>query len=283
MNPHNQPSHPVFPYPWASDWGEDRYGLWQAFTYQAVRHVFRWIGPGGFMMGSPKTERGRSSNEELHLVTLSQGFWLAETTVTQALWQAVMGDNPSDFKGDERPVEQVNWADAQVFIAKLRQLYPELNARLPWEAEWEYACRAGTQTPFSFKGELTLAKVNYRGTWEYKASKWGEGAKQATAEVKAYPCNAWGLFVMHGNVWEWCEDIWRESLGAAAVCDPWQAPTGLEPGALRVVRGGSWHYGGRYVRSAIRYGYRPDLRSINIGLRLALSHAELQQGGGTAG
>ncbi|POZ52821.1 formylglycine-generating enzyme family protein [Methylovulum psychrotolerans] len=283
MNLHSQPSHPVFPYSWASDWGEDRYGLWQAFIYQAVRHIFRWIEPGSFMMGSPETEQGRYSDEDLHQVTISQGFWLAETTVTQALWQAVMGDNPSHFKGAECPVEQVSWADAQAFIAKLRQLYPDLNARLPWEAEWEYACRAGTQTPFNFAGELTLAKVNYRGTWEYKSDEWGKGAKQATAEVKAYPCNAWGLFAMHGNVWEWCEDVWRDSLGTAAVCDPWQVPTGLEPDALRVVRGGSWDYDGGNVRCAIRERIWPDGRYDRLGLRLALGHAELQQGGGTAG
>jgi formylglycine-generating enzyme required for sulfatase activity len=234
------------------------------------------------MMGTPDTELGRWAGEDWHSVTLSQGFWLAETTVTQALWQVVMGDNPSHFKGDNRPVEQVSWNDTQAFIGQLRQLHPDLTVRLPWEAEWEYACRAGTQTPFNFGDELTLAKINYRGTWEYGTDRWGVAAKRATAEVKTYPCNRWGLFEMHGNVWERCEDLWRESLGTQAVCDPWQSQSAPGTDALRVVRGGSWGSNGRDVRSAIRYRNRPDNRNDYLGLRLALGHTELQPGGGTA-
>ncbi|WP_242632675.1 formylglycine-generating enzyme family protein [Thiothrix fructosivorans] len=233
----NHLSPPTFPYAWASDWGEDRYGLWQAFTYKDVRHAFRWIQPGKFDMGSPETEEGRDNDEDLHHVTLKQGFWLAETTVTQALWEAVTGgENSSHFKGKNRPVEKVSWHDIQTFLTQLNQLHPDLNARLPWEAEWEYACRAGTQTPFHFGGkdDLSLERVNYSGEWD----KWSD--KGETKEVKTYPCNAWGLYEMHGNVWEWCQDVWQEKLPASPVIDPEGIAGGDKAGVLRVVRGGSW-------------------------------------------
>jgi formylglycine-generating enzyme len=268
----------IFPAAWASDFGEDRYGLWMAFTYQGVRQVFRWIPPGMFMMGSLETEQGRYEDEVLHEVTLTKGFWLAETTVTQVLWQAVKSDNPSYFKGDNRPVENVSWDDAQAFIQQmntaLQTLQPEYSLRLPTEAEWEYACRAGTpQNPFNFDDDLSLDKVNYRGTWEYKSNKWDKGALQATAEVKSYPCNAWGLYEMHGNVWEWCQDNWTEQLSKGAVIDP----IGLNTGSARVVRGGSWNYYGRGVRSAIRNRYEADDRIDLIGFRSALG-LELKSG-----
>lgn len=270
----NELSPAVFPAAWASSWGEDPYGLWQAFVYRNVRHAFRWIPPGVFMMGSPETEEGRFDDEDLHEVTLSQGFWLGETTVTQALWQAVMGANPSEFKGDNRPVEQVSWDDAQNFIAKLGDLHPDLKVRLPSEAEWEYACRAGTPTAFYFGAAdtLTLARANYRGTWHYEADTWGEGAKKETADVKSYPCNPWGLYEMHGNVWEWCEDVWREQLSTAPVRDPGWASTAQEPGSGRVLRGGSWVDFGRGARSASRNGYVPADRHGDFGFRLALGH-----------
>ena len=283
MNYRNSLSPPVFPYPWASEWGEDRYGLWQAFTYQGIRHAFRWMPPGNFMMGSPEDELGRWEYEGLHSVTLSKGFWLGETTVTQALWQALMSANPSNFKGDNRPVETVSWDDIQGFIERLNQLHSELQTRLPWEAEWEYACRAGSQTPqtpFNFDGELTLDKVNYRGTWEYKEGEWGEGALRETAVVKSYPCNAWGLYEMHGNVWEWCQDNWQENLGKEAVCDPWLRQQSLVPDSARVVRGGSWNSDGRNVRSAHRVRGTPGIRFYGLGFRLALGHSGSGQEGG---
>jgi len=274
MTQRNHLSPPIFPYPWASAWGEDRYGLWMTMTYQAIDHTFRWIEPGIFMMGSPQNEKGRYDDEDLHQVTLTQGFWMAETTVTQALWVAVMGENPSDFKDkkDEKhshnyPVENVSWDHVQGFLKKINQLHPDLHLRLPWEAEWEYACRAGTQTPFNFKGELSLDKVNYRGTWD-DYENWGEGAKQKTAEVKSHPCNHWGLYEMHGNVWEWCKDDWQAHLGTEPVQDPRVGGVGDR----RVVRGGSWVNDGRDVRSAYRYRYAPDLRDYNLGFRLLLGH-----------
>ena len=291
MTYRNHLSPPTFPYAWASDWGENRYGLWQAFTYKDVRHAFRWIQPGTFQMGSPDgsgeegAEEGRWKDETLHQVTLSKGFWLAETTVTQALWQTIMGANPSYFKGDNRPVETVNWDDAQAFIDKLNQIHPDLTVRLPWEAEWEYACRAGTQTPFNFGTELTLDKVNYRGTWGYKGNEWGEGAKKSTTDVKTYPCNAWGLYEMHGNVWEWCQDVWQEKLPALPVIDPEGIAGGDKAGVRRVVRGGSWDDYGESVRSAIRSRGDPASRSYYLGFRLVLGLElqPVQQGGGAAG
>ena len=264
-------SPPRFPMPWASQWGEDRYGLWMALTYKNVDQVFRWIEPGEFMMGSPEHETGRFDWEVLHKVVLTRGFWLADTTVTQALWQAVMGNNPSRFKGDNRPVEQVSWEDAQAFIEKLDRIQPDLMAGLPTEAQWEYACRASSTGPFNVDGELSLEKVNYRGTREYESDKWSKGARRETAEVKSYPCNAWGLYEMHGNVWEWCRDYWQEQLSAEPVVDP----EGPQEGVYRVVRGGSWFFIGRFVRSAIRYRFAPDGRDF-IGFRLSLGH-ELKQ------
>ena len=269
----------MFPCLWASEWGEDQFGLWQAVTYQTIRHVFRWLPPGSFMMGSPENEQGRYDDEDLHQVTLSQGFWLAETTVTQSLWQAVMSNNSSQFKGKNRPVGTVRWEDVQRFIEQLNQHHPDLKTRLPWEAEWEYACRAGRQTPFNFDDELTLAKANYRGIWEYEPDKWGEGAKEETVEVKSYPCNDWGLYEMHGNVWEWCQDIWQEHLGHDAVEDPRQIQQ-PESVIARVVRGGSWSNLGRDVRSAIRGGFTLGIRRSDLGFRLALGHAGSSQGGG---
>jgi sulfatase modifying factor 1 len=131
-----------FPPPWASDWGQDEFGLWIVFTYKGIRHCFRWIGPDRFMMDSPSTEAEPDDNETRHEVILTKGYWLAETTCTQALWQAVMGTNPSGFKGQERPVERVGWEDVQAFLHSLNSEQPGLGLHLPSEAEWECACRA---------------------------------------------------------------------------------------------------------------------------------------------
>lgn len=265
----NHLSPPIFPAAWACDFGEDGYGLWMAFSYQGVRLGFRWIVPGSFTMGSPDDEVGRYDDEVLHPARLTQGFWLGETTVTQALWQAIMHDNPSRFKGENRPVERISWNDAQQFIQKLNSIMqrhqPDMAFRLPTEAEWEYACRAGTQTAFNFEGELSLGKVNYRGTWD-DYDQWGEGAFQETADVKSYACNAWGLYQMHGNVWEWCQDFWVERLPTEPVIDS----KGPVEGSERVVRGGSWFDCGRFARSACRSGGDADYRNGDLGFRLAL-------------
>ncbi|MCI5145088.1 MAG: formylglycine-generating enzyme family protein [Candidatus Electrothrix sp. AR3] len=230
---------------------------------------FRWVNPGTFIMGSPKDEPERESwgRETQHQVTLSKGFWLADTAVTQKLWQAVMGKNPARFKGEYHPVENVNWMDIQQFLTELNRLIPVISARFPTEAEWEYACRAGTTTPFSFGDKITSSQVNYNGNYPYHKGVKGT-FRQKTVAVKSLPCNLWGLYAMHGNLWEWCQDFWQEDLLTEMVIDP----IGPKNGDFRLVRGGSWFINGRGVRSAIRGRFSPEFGNDRIGFRLALDH-----------
>ena len=255
-----------FPPAWASGWGEDEFGLWLSFSLKGVSQVFRWIEPGQFLMGSPEDETERSENETQHKVTLTQGFWLAETCVTQALWQVIMDENPSHFKGEDLPVENVSWKDIQDFFDKLT-VYADIPVRLPTEAEWEYACRAGTQTPFFWGENTTPEQVNYNGKYPYADGEKGLD-RGKTCGVKALPANHWGLYQMHGNVWEWCAD-WYEEYSSEDV----ENPRGPETGMLRVLRGGSWFYNGRHCRSAYRYDWLPELRGDGFGFRLALGHS----------
>ena len=248
--------------------GVDEFGLYADLKIKRVVQRFRWIAPGQFLMGSPDTEAERLDWEAQHSVTLAQGYWLADTACTQALWQALIGGNPSRFQENQNnPVEQVSWDTVQDFIAKLNGLVPGLNARLPTEAEWEYACRAGTTTPFSFGGNITPDLVNYNGNYPYADGEKGLN-REKTVPVKSLPPNPWGLYEMHGNVWEWCDD-WFGDYGSAAQIDP----KGPAMGAYRVLRGGSWFSDGRYVRSAYRFRYGPDGRSSIIGFRLALGQS----------
>ena len=278
--PHHPKSPPVFPYPWASSWGEDEYGLWMGLDYNGVQVVFRWIEPGTFMMGSPDNEKERYSWEDCHQVTLSEGYWLTETSVTQTLWEAVMGSNPSHFKGENLPVETVSWDDCQNFLKKMSEFHIELALRLPWEAEWEYACRAGTTTPFSFGENITPEQVNYDGNYPYSNGIKGE-FRSKTVPVKALPCNSWGLYEMHGNVWEWCQDQWQSSLGQEAAKDPRHEGSEPEEGAERVIRGGSWDNLGGSARSACRGSGSPGNRVDGIGLRLSLGQPSGSSRGGS--
>ncbi len=189
--------------------------------------------------------------------------WLADTTCTQALWQAVLGDNPSRFKGEDRPVENVSWDDAQRFIARLNELVSDGGFRLPTEAEWEYACRAGTRTAFWFGDQISPEQVNYDGDYPYAGGQTGLNRGE-TVEVKALPCNGWGLYQMHGNVWEWCQD-WFGDYPAEMVVDP----TGPAEGERRVLGGGSWVSYGRNARSAARFPGGPGSRRDVYGFRLA--------------
>ena len=255
-----------FPLSWASDWGEDQIGLWMAFTYKKVRQCFRWIRPGIFMMGSPENEPKRSNDETLHRVTLTQGYWLAETACTQALWQIVMGENPSEFKGDQNPVETVSWDDVQGFLTKFNNLKSGLDFRLPTEAEWEYACRAGTATPFSFGENIIPEQVNYDGKYPYADGEKGID-RGKTVPVKSLPVNQWGLYEMHGNIVEWCSDYYGEYQLEQNV-----DPTGVDKGADRVLRGGGWGNDGGLVRSACRPHLVPDYRLRGFGFRLARGH-----------
>ncbi|WP_298659625.1 formylglycine-generating enzyme family protein [uncultured Thiothrix sp.] len=264
-------SPPEFPAPWACDWGEDRYGLWMAFNYQGIRQAFRWIAAGRFLMGSPPDEKERDEDETQHPVTLTQGYWLADTACTQALWQAMMDDNPSYFKGAELPLENVSWVDTQVFLERFNTFHSSLQMRLPTEAEWECACRAGTTTPFSFGANITPDQVNYNGRYPYQDGKQGL-YRGATVAVKSLPPNAWGLYEMHGNVWEWCSD-WYSAYGVDAQTDP--AGAGL--GKFRVLRGGSWFFIGRLCRSAHRNRHTPVSRDYYLGIRFALGHLSYGQ------
>jgi len=253
-----------FPFDWVCDWGEDDQGVWCAFTIEGVRQALRWCPPGRFLMGSPKGEPERYDDEAQHPVTLTRGFWLADTACTQGLWKVVVGTEPSRFVGEERPVEQVSWDDVQVFLEKLRGLLGEDGFRLPTEAEWEYACRAGMTTPFWFGDQINPDQVNYRGDRPYNQGEKGTNRGETVA-VTALPANGWGLYQMHGNVWEWCEDTWREDLGTEAVVDP--VTVG---GTARVIRGGGWNDFGTFARSAFRYRYDPGARGFGLGFRFAL-------------
>jgi len=254
---------------WAREWGTDGYGPWVTFAIDtadggSVVQRLRWIAPGTFRMGSPKDEPGRDDDEgPQHAVTISRGFWMADTACTQALWQAVMGENPSRFKGDKCPVEQVSWDDAQAFLDRLDERLPGLGLRLPSEGEWEYACRAGTTTPFSFGSNITAEQVNYNGKYPYGGGKTGP-FRGETVPVASLPANPWGLYEMHGNVREWCADGQRR-YGSKEVTDP-LGPT--KTGAVRVLRGGSWFSFARNVRSASRNALDPGDR-IYIGFRCA--------------
>jgi formylglycine-generating enzyme required for sulfatase activity len=260
MNPFPSPFPPV----WATAWGEDRYGLYAEFEVGGVVQVCRWIPPGQFLMGSPEDEAGRWENEgPQHEVTLS-GFWLADTACTQALWQAVMGKNPANFQSNEQnPVEQVSWNDCSAFFEKLNQMLPELAAWFPTEAKWEYACRAGTTTPFSFGANIMPEQVNYQGDFPYAGGTRGV-YRQKTVPVASLPANGWGLYEMHGNVLEWCAD-WFGDYAAVPQTDP----EGPSQGPGRVLRGGSWFNDGPIVRSAYRHHVAPGYRYDSFGLRLS--------------
>lgn len=251
----------------------DQYGLFIDLEIKdQVVQRFRRIIPGWFMMGSPKDEPERESwgKEALHEVILTKEFWIADTAVTQGLWQTVIGDNPSRFKDPVRPVEQVSCQDTLLFLLRLNELIPGVRARLLTEAEWEYCCRAGSATPFSFGTGITPDQVNYNGQYPYHIGLTGKNRKQSVA-VKSLPCNAWGLYEMHGNVWEWCQDHWQEDLFSE---EPQINPQGPENGEFQVVRGGSWFLGGRGVRSAVRGKFAPHFRNSRIGFRIALTPEE---------
>ena len=179
-----------------------------------------------------------------------------------------MGSNPSDFKGASRPVENVSWDDCQEFIAKVnREARRQFcgDARLPTEAEWEYACRAGTQTAYSWGNSLNGEKANCNGNYPYGATIKGT-FKQETVNVCSYSPNAWGFYDMHGNVWEWCQD-WYGRYPSGAVTDP----TGSASGVDRVLRGGGWDNSAGSCRSAYRFRIRPVGRSSICGFRLCCS------------
>jgi formylglycine-generating enzyme required for sulfatase activity len=244
---------------------------------------FVLIKGGSFIMGSPSQELDRLADEVQHRVTVS-GFYMAKSEVTQREYQELMGDNPSNFKGSNLPVENVTWFDAVRFCnarSKKEGLTPAYeisgeiviwnrNAngyRLPTESEWEYACRAGTNGPFNTGNQITDEQANFMNSYGYNTDASGRVTgryRQKTVPVNSFKPNSWGLFDTHGNVWEWCWDYYGE-YGAANQTDP----AGPQTGTSRVNRGGGWNDFPKHIRSAYRAAMPPNNGSFNIGFRLA--------------
>ena len=238
------------------------------------------IPAGKFLMGSPKDEKERDPDEEQHEVSITKPFYLGVYEVTQAEYEKVMGKNPSWFsaKGEGKvkdmdtsrfPVERVSWDNAVAFCKKLSELPEEKKAgrvyRLPTEAEWEYACRAGTKTVFHYGNSLSSKQANFDGAFSYGGADKGPYLER-TAKVGSYAPNAFGLYGMHGNVWEWCQDGYDASYYKTNLRED---PPGPAQASDRVVRGGSWiDYGGD-CRSAFRDGYAPGRRGDGLGFRVA--------------
>ncbi|QLH40857.1 MAG: formylglycine-generating enzyme family protein [Defluviicoccus sp.] len=274
------------------------YGVWArlfiATEHGSAEQRFRWIEPGSFWMGSPEDEPGRFDKEgPRHLVTLTRGFWLADAPCTQAFWLAVMGDSPSSFQSPDRPVEQVSWKDVQRFLVALEQRLPACGASLPTEAEWEYACRAGTTSaiytgdldilgernapaldPIAWYGGNSGVDFDLDNGWD--SSDWKEKQypheRAGTRAVAGKQPNAWGLYDMLGNVWEWCADGRRTYTDQPQV-DPWGDP-GEGDAARRAVRGGSWLDSAGRVRSACRNAIHPGDADHALGFRLSLRSIE---------
>lgn len=266
---------PHLPPGWADVFGEDDSGIFAECEVQGARFVWRWIGPGKFRMGcDPEDEHGYGDEKPQHEVVITRGFWMGETPVTQEQWQAVMGENPSRFPGPRRPVEQVSWHDSVRFIRRLNGLLPGLRAALPTEAQWEYACRAGTQAAFHDGSPCTAPEGNDPAL--DKLGWFGANSGGETHEVKLKAANAWGLHDLHGNVWEWCRDAWDEEAYAKrleGVHDP--ETRSDDESAGRVVRGGAWGDRSRFCRAAFRDRGHPGDRWIDRGLRLSAGQ-ELQ-------
>lgn len=251
----------------------DKFGLFCEWQIKGVPFNMRYIPPGSFLMGSPEDEPERDNDELQHPVTVTQGFWLAETTVSQALWQAVMGKNPSAFKANNDevlPVESVSWHDCQHFCQILNHL-TRGDFLLPTEAQWEYACRAGSQTPFNTGEQLTTEQANYCGNYPYEGRKRLNAVesklqcyRQIPMDIGAFDPNSWGLKQLHGNVWEWCLDDCR-GREAVAVTDP----KGSMKSLFSALRGGSWGHSGRYCRSACRVRFGHKDRGRDVGLRVS--------------
>lgn len=243
------------PEQWASSWGCDTYGVYMGFAVGDVEYRLRWVPSGEYWVGSPEAEEGRDDDEQLHQVRLTAGYWIGETPVTQALWQEVMGNNPSEFQGkgneyEQRPVEQVSWNDCAEFCRVLNKRVEGLMVDFPTEAQWEVACRAGDLS--ARYGELD-------------AIAWHVGnSERETHPVGEKLPNRWGLYDMIGNVWEWCRDGMR-TYGTELQTDP-IGPT-IDSGD-RVIRGGAFVYSAGRCRAAYRDASHRGLHWHDQGFRL---------------
>jgi formylglycine-generating enzyme required for sulfatase activity len=226
--------------------------------------VFIHVPAGSFDMGTPPSEVGREAQERLHRVHLTRSFYLGRTEVTQAQWIAVMGSNPSAFAdcGGDCPLENANLHAVEEFIGRLSKL-SGVQYRLPTEAEWEYACRAGTRTPFSTGKNLTTDQSNYAGDFPYPGYPPGIDRGQPTP-VGTFAPNPWDFHDLHGNVWEWVRDE-HCSYPEGPATDP-KAKCGTE---LRVIRGGSWAFNADSARCGLRYTHRPQDKGHSLGFRVA--------------
>jgi len=241
----------------------------------SLRLPMLWIPGGTFMMGSPETERDRAAREgPQHEVTVP-GFYIGKYPITQAQWQKIaanvakvereLNPKPASFRGSDRPVEQVSWDDAVEFCARLTQ-HTEREYRLPTEAEWEYACRAGTATPFHFGETITTDLANYNGNYTYGDAPKGK-CRWQTTRVGHFSANAYGLHDMHGNVWEWCQDDWHETYeGAPTDGTAWLSGRSQQ---IKLMRGGSWTGNPWHCRSAFRYHITRGNRYFGTGFRVA--------------
>jgi formylglycine-generating enzyme len=248
-------------------------GMATTHTVQGASNLqMIWVEPGTFTMGSPTTEAGRGSNEAEHNVTLTNGFYLGKYEVTQAQYEAVMTGNtnslsatPSQYSGNNRPVEKVSWDDAQIFLTRLNaaeqaagRLPSGWSYVLPTESEWEYACRAGTTTVYSWGSSITSSNANYNNNIAQ------------TRDFGQYAANPWGFYDMHGNVWEWTADWYQAAYPSGTVTDP----TGPASGSSRVIRGGSWSNPGAALRSARRDYPTPGTRISNLGFRVGFKASQ---------
>ena len=223
---------------------------------------------GTFMMGSPSRELGRSPNEIQHQVTISKDFNIAKYPVTQAQYKAIMGNNPSYFKGENNPVECVSWVNAKEFCDKLNKLTKSTRPAvyrfdLPTEAQWEYACRAGTTTSLN-SGKNITESIGYCSNVDEVGWYYGNSGR-TTHPVGLKKPNAWGIYDMHGNVCEWCRDRCDEYPSGSCT-----DPEGPDSGSYRVYRGSGWRSFPWYCRSANRCNYAPDFEDCDLGFRIAL-------------
>jgi formylglycine-generating enzyme required for sulfatase activity len=225
---------------------------------------------GELAMGSEPDEPGREAQEARHVVRITRPFYLGRTEVTQAQWGRVLGSAPSSFTdcGDDCPVESVSWYDAQSFFSRLGELGSD-GLRLPTEAEWEYACRAGTTTAFATGASLDDNQANIDQRDAHGRDRRGGGRHEEAVgrrpmPVASFAPNAWGFHDMHGNVWEWTAD-WHCPYANGEVSDP----LGDCDSKLKVIRGGSWHYGADSARCALRYTHRPQDSGFSLGFRVA--------------